>query len=123
LAKPSKLHVVSFREVGARVRALRQQGDLTQTELAELLGTKQTAVSEIERGKRGLTVQQVVKLAQALKVTPNDILGNDGQHPRPRSARLLRRLHRVEQLPEDQQAAVLKLLDGVLKAHRLSLSA
>lgn len=120
LPTPSKIRLVSYRDIGGRIRAFRQEKDLTQTDLAELLGTKQTAVSAVERGQRGLTVQQLVKLARVLKTSPNDILG-EGNHssPRPKSARILRRLHRIELLPEDQQDAVLKLIDGVIKAHRL----
>jgi len=116
----SKIMVISYRDVGARVRALRQEKDLTQTALAKLLGTTQTAVSEIERGNRGLTVQQLVKLARALKTSPDAILGEENGHPpRPKSAKILRRLHRIEQLPQAQQDAVLKIIDGVIKAHRV----
>lgn len=117
---PSKIAVISYRDIGARVRTLRQERDLTQTELAKILGTTQTAVSEIERGNRGLTVQQLVKLSRALKTSPDGILGEENGHqPRPKSAKILRRLHRVEQLPEPQQDAVLKIIDGVIKAHRV----
>jgi len=119
LPTPSKLSVISYRKLGARIRVLRQQRDLTQAKLAKLLGTKQTAISEVERGNRGLSLQQLVKLARALKTTPNDILGEtNGRAARPTSARILRRLHRIEQLPRDQQDALLQLIDGAIKAHR-----
>ena len=116
---PSKISVISYQQLGARIRALRQQRDLTQTKLAKLLGTKQTAISEVERGNRGLSLQQLVKLAKVLKTTPNDILGKgNGSAARPSSARVLRRLHRIEQLPRDQQDALLQLIDGAIKSHR-----
>lgn len=121
LPTPSKIRVVSYREIGSRVRTLRQVKDLTQTDLAKMLGTTQTAVSEIERGNRGLTVQQLVKLARALRTSPDAILGEENGHvPRPKTAKFLRRLHRIEQLPDTQQDAVLKIIDGVIKAHRLA---
>ena len=121
MPRPSKIAVISYRDIGERVRALRLAHDLTQAQLARLLGTSQTALSETERGNRGLTVQQVVKISRALKVTPNDILG-DGRRQRsngarPRDSRILRRLHRIERLPEAQRQAVLQLLDGIIKAH------
>jgi transcriptional regulator with XRE-family HTH domain len=120
--RASKIKVVSFKQVGQRVRALRLAGDLTQTQLAKTLGTTQTALSEIERGNRGLTVQQLVKLARSLKSSPNDILGEgtNGRQTPPTSGRVLRRLRRLEALPDDQQEAVLKLIDGVMKAHKLN---
>jgi transcriptional regulator with XRE-family HTH domain len=126
LPRRSKLAVISYREIGERVRALRLAHDLTQTELAKLLGTSQTALSETERGNRGLTVQQVVKLARALKATPNDILGEGKRQrangSRPHDVRMLRRLHRIESLPEGQRQAVLKLLDGIIEAHSRTTS-
>lgn len=120
MPRPSKISVVSFKDVGQRVRALRLSHDLTQAQLAKLLGTSQTALSELERGNRGLTVQQVVKLSKALRTTPNEILGEGKRsravRPQP-PARILRRLARIESLPAPQQQAVLKLLDGIIEAH------
>jgi len=119
LPRPSKITVISYRDIGARVRMLRQELGFTQTKLAKILGTTQTALSEVERGNRGLTVQQVVKLARSMKVSPNEILGDKaGNGRRPQSAKVLRRLHLIEQLPERQQDAVLKVIDGILKAHQ-----
>jgi transcriptional regulator with XRE-family HTH domain len=118
--KRSKISVISYKDIGERVRALRLAQDLTQMQLAKILGTSQTALSETERGNRGLTVQQVVKLSKALKVTPNDILGaGKRQRPngRPRDARVLRRLSRIEKLPDSQRQAVLKILDGIIAVH------
>jgi transcriptional regulator with XRE-family HTH domain len=118
LPRPSKIRVVSFKDVGRRVRELRIAADLTQAQLAKTLGTTQTALSEIERGNRGLSVQQVVKLSRALKTSPNEILGEsqNGRQSEPTSPRLLRRLRRLERLPKIQQDAILKVLDSLLKA-------
>jgi len=116
--RPSKVRVVSFKEVGERVRAIRLANELTQAELAKKLGTTQTALSEIERGNRGISLQQVVKLSRALKSTPNDLLGEgkNGGAPPLTNARLLRRLRRIETLPHAQQEAVLKVIDSVIGA-------
>ncbi len=120
MPRPSKISVISYKDIGQRVRSIRLANDLTQVQLAKILGTSQTALSELERGNRGLTVQQVVKLAKALGVTPNEVLGEgkrERAQKRPRDARVLRRLYRLEQLPEAQRLAVLKVLDGIIEAH------
>ncbi len=118
MPKPSKISVVSYRDIGARVRVLRQERGFTQAKVAALLGTTQTALSEVERGNRGLTVQQVVKLSRAFKASPNEILGETNGHARrPQSRKILRRLHSIEQLPPAQQDAVLKVIDDIIKAH------
>jgi transcriptional regulator with XRE-family HTH domain len=120
LPRRSKISVISYKDIGRRVRDIRLANGLTQAKLAKLLGTSQTALSELERGNRGLTVQQVVKLTRALGVTPNEVLG-EGKRERPQrrpsDARVMRRLYRLEQLPEPQRLAVLKVLDGIIEAH------
>jgi transcriptional regulator with XRE-family HTH domain len=120
LPRPSKIAVVSYAEIGQRLRELRERQGLTQVKLAKALGTSQAALSQVEHGSRGLTVQQVVKLARVLGATPNEILGEGKRarpNGRPKSTRILRRLYRIERLPESQQQAVIKLLDGIIEAH------
>ena len=120
---PSKHVVLSNKKVGERVRAIRREGGMTQAELAKLLDTHFTSVSQIERGLRGITVQQLVKLADALNVTPNEILLN-GKRNNPalsrRRSRILRRLQRLEELPQGEQKAILKILDGLLDRNHAS---
>jgi len=117
LPRPSKRVVLSNKNIGERVRVIRRERGLTQAELAELLDTHFTSISQIERGLRGITVQQLVKLANALNVTPNEILLN-GNATNPalsrRRSRVLLRLQRLEELPQAEQKAILKILDGLL---------
>jgi len=121
LPTPSKHIVLSKNKVGERIRAIRRERGITQSELAQLLDTHFTSISQIERGLRGVTVQQLVKLANALHVTPNEILLN-GKGASPalsiRRSRILRRLERLEELPLAEQKAILKILDGLLERGR-----
>jgi len=116
---PSKIAVISFEDVGSCVRDLRLKKGITQVELARMLGTAQAAISAIEHGQRGLSVQQVVKVARVLGATPNDILGENGASRRAvaGSPKIMRRVRRLQRLPVAQQRAVLKLLDGIIEAH------
>ena len=88
MPRPPKEVVISKQEIGDRVRALRLAREMTQAQLADILGTRHTNVSGIERGMRGLTIQQLVKLARALDVSPAEILdtkrrkGTNGHLPR-----------------------------------------
>jgi transcriptional regulator with XRE-family HTH domain len=111
---------VSRREIGARLRSLRAEQDYSQARLAKILGTHQTNVSEMERGVRGITIHQLVRLSKALKVSPNDILmgaGKENGHA-PLPARFVRRLRAVATLPPAEQKALLKIIDSVIQAHR-----
>lgn len=114
--RPSKDAVVSKRSVGLRLRAIREQRGLSQGKLAQLLRSHPQSVSQIERGVRGLTLQQAVRLARALKVSIDDVLGETKRELSPLSGdrRMLRRLQRLQELPPAQKKAVLKLIDGAL---------
>jgi len=121
LPRPAKHVALSRKEIGERLRALREQRRMTQVELATIIDTHQVSVSQIERGVRGVSLQQVVKLARALRVSPDSLLGvgkNNGGRPAPRNERLMRRVRRIEQLPVEQQEAAIKILDGFLGAQR-----
>ena len=63
--------LVSF---GANVRALRTERDISQEKLAEFADLDRTYVSSLERGQRNVGVQNIVKLADALDVTPSRLL-------------------------------------------------
>jgi len=110
--------VLSKKEIGHRLAALRQERRMTQVELANALGTHQASLSQIERGIRGITLQQVVKLARALRVSPDRLLGvskSNGTEPPLRNQRLMRRVRRIERLSKDRQEAVIKMLDVFLQ--------
>jgi len=114
--------VLSKGEIGQRLRALRQAQEMTQVQLARVLGTQQTAISQVELGNRGLTVQQVVKLAKALRVSTDAILGpRDGsQQGLPRDRKLLRRIRQIERLPRAEKQALLKAIDAFLKSSQVA---
>ena len=61
--------------IGARIRQLRRSRDLSQEQLADILGIKRSAVSEIERGSRKVSSDEIVKLAKACNVSTDYILG------------------------------------------------
>jgi transcriptional regulator with XRE-family HTH domain len=123
LRRPSKKIVISNKEIGRRVKALRRRKGITQAELAKLLGTIQSNISNIERGARGLTVQQIVRLCKALGVSTDEILIEE-KAPKEvrslRSAKLLRCLQQIEALPVADQRMALKLLEGLLARHRVN---
>lgn len=62
------------RLVGRNLRRLRTERDLTQERFAELSGFAQQYLSDLERGKRNPTVVTLYELAQALGVSPVDLI-------------------------------------------------
>jgi transcriptional regulator with XRE-family HTH domain len=109
--------VISKQEIGSRLRALRQARGMTQAQLAQILGTRHTNVSGIERGTRGITVQQVVKLARALDVSPAVILDGAAKKARHTHQVLPRRFERIQTLPRAKQRVLHELIDAFLEKH------
>jgi transcriptional regulator with XRE-family HTH domain len=62
------------KEMGDRVRQLRENSGASQAQLGEALGLDQTAVSKIEAGKRGLTARELMLAAQFFGVTTSAII-------------------------------------------------
>lgn len=119
VSRPAKNVIVPKKDLGARLRALRQQRGITQVEMALAMHLTQSNVSAIERGARGITIHQVVELARILRVTTDEILGHGSPTapkgtPPLKDRRFLRRLQMVERLPKRDQQALLRTIDAFL---------
>lgn len=63
-----------LQKFGDRVRTLRKAKTLSQEQLAELTGLHRTYIGGIERGERNVSLMNIVRLANALEVSPSDLL-------------------------------------------------
>jgi len=119
MPSPPKDVVLSKEKIGERVRTFREQRGLSQGKLAKLLGTHPQSISQIERGIRGISLQQVVRFARALEISSDELLGEVRPvTPIQADRRMVLRLQRLQRLPAAQRKAVLKLLDGALGLHQ-----
>lgn len=62
--------------MGRRIAGIRKKLNLTQDKVAELTGLTTQTISSAEHGTKALRPENIVKLCQVLKVTPNDLLLN-----------------------------------------------
>jgi transcriptional regulator with XRE-family HTH domain len=112
---PAKDILLSKDKIGARIRALRERKGWSQGKLAERLKAHPQNVSQIERGVRGVSLQQVVRLARVLEVSTDEILGRREQDSGiGGDRRLMRRLRRIQELPPTRREALLRMIDGAL---------
>ena len=58
-----------------RLRDLREDNDLKQADIAEILGIKQTVYSRYERGFQTIPLEHLIKLADYYNVSVDYILG------------------------------------------------
>ena len=56
------------------MRALREEQGLSQERLGQMAGLDRTFISQIELGRRNVTLGTIHKLARALGVKPSDLL-------------------------------------------------
>lgn len=61
-------------EFGARVRQHRTRLDLTLEQLAEEAGMHWTYIGSVERGERNISLVNIVRLARALGVGPDELV-------------------------------------------------
>jgi len=110
---------------GRRLARLRQSRGLTQEELGERVGLSNRMIAYYEREDAEPPGPQLPALAQALRVSTEELLGVKPlpEVPRPKTARLLKRLQQVEALPPADQRAVLKMVDALLATRGRSMPA
>ncbi len=66
---------VERRDVGRRLAALRTRAGLTQQQLGERVGWMGSAISKIEKGTRGVHLDDAARLAEALGVSLAELVG------------------------------------------------
>ena len=67
-----------------RLRDLREDNDLTQEQVAYLLGTSQTMYARYERGASDLPLRHLEALCRFYNVSADEILESKSDDPRPK---------------------------------------
>jgi transcriptional regulator with XRE-family HTH domain len=70
-----------------RLRGLREDNDLTQSQVAQILGTSQTMYARYERGANELPIRHLVTLCRLYNISADYFLGTE---PDPRRRRGIR---------------------------------
>jgi transcriptional regulator with XRE-family HTH domain len=65
------------RALGARIKAVREQRQMTQAEFGKALGLDQSVVSRLEDGTRALTARELAVASSTLGVTIGVLLENE----------------------------------------------
>jgi transcriptional regulator with XRE-family HTH domain len=107
-----------FKALGARITDARKALGMTQTQLADELGVTQQVIASYEVGRRRVQVMLLPRLAHALAVGVEDLIGGEGQPARRGPApRLLQQVERIQRLPRSRQRFVMEMIDTALQAN------
>ena len=58
---------------GAKIRSLRESSGYSQEQFADIAGLDRTYISSVERGKRNVSLRNIIRLAEALSVHPREL--------------------------------------------------
>lgn len=107
---------------GARLHALREQAGLSQQQLAERLDMTQRAYAYWERNPVALRPDQLQKLAEALGVSVEELLGESASRKRGNgpAGKMRRLFDAASQLPRSQQQKITAILEPFIKEHAAS---
>ena len=106
-----------FKQLGARIAALRKDQSLTQVQLAEALGLTQQMVASYEVGRRRVPVSLLPRIAETLAVSLEELIGKKDVQPAKRgpAPKLQQQIERIQKLPKSRQRFVMEMLDTVLQ--------
>lgn len=98
---------------------LRERAGLSQQQLAEKLGLTQRAYAYWERNPVALRPDQLIKLAAALGVTTDVLLGDSeaGRRGSGPAGKMRRLFESASRLPRSQQQKVLDILQPFVREH------
>ena len=105
--------VYDFRVIGNKLLAVRKRLGMTQMEVAEAAGLADRTYADIERGGVNMRRETILRICQALHITPDEILT---QPPAPLAARQEELLARLNACSEKDRATALRLLEVFLQS-------
>lgn len=109
-------------DFSGRLKRLREEKNLTQTELSKRSGIHNVNLSRYERGLQQPTADALRKLAEALEVSIGHLMeGSPNEIPPSRleDAELRSQLEEIERLPDVEKTVVKQFLDAFLFRHRV----
>jgi transcriptional regulator with XRE-family HTH domain len=102
---------------GQRIARIRRMRGITQVELARTLGIRQPNLSDYERDVYRPNSDFIVRLAGALNVSTDELLGHKVKKPAQPglSRRLAKRMVLIESLPARDQQAIIRTIDTFIR--------
>jgi transcriptional regulator with XRE-family HTH domain len=107
-----------YQQMGQRIAQLRKEQNLTQQQLAEVLGIAQQTLAHYEGGHLRIAVAMLPPLAKTLSVTIEELIGEESKLAKGKrgpAPKLQQQMERIAQLPKPKQRFVMEMLDTVLQ--------
>lgn len=102
--------------IAQRLVRLRKEAGLSQAQMSEKLGISQPVVSDYERGTTRLHGELILKVADILGVSADELLGRETNKPKVRpSGKVQQLFEEVANLPRRQQDKVVEFVSAFVR--------
>lgn len=105
--------IYDFRKIGNRLLAIRKKMGLTQMEVAEAAGLSDRTYADIERGSVNMRIETILRICDALHITPDEILLEDKSKLSVKQEELIAKLNACSEKDKD---TALRLLEVYLQS-------
>lgn len=105
--------IFDFAAIGNKLLAIRKRAGLTQVEVAEAAGLSNRTYADIERGTVNMRIETILRICDALHITPNEILTQKESQMIKKQEELIGRLNICS---EKDRNTALELLDVYLRS-------
>lgn len=104
-------------EYGARIKELRERKNLTRDQLAAQSGLSAKFIYEVENGKKGMSVDSLIRIADVLSCSCDTILMSKeaGERPSNKILRILSELEKADVQYEVQVRTLMKSDEAQIK--------
>lgn len=109
------------KKLGDKLKSLRDKRGWSQGQVAKKVSADPHRISKYERGVIFPTVDMLIKLAKAFGVTLDDLLldNRDINIDQISNPELTRRFNKISQLSEEDQQALIVMMDALIKKQQL----
>ena len=105
--------VFDFRAIGNKLLAIRKKAGLTQSEVAEAANLSDRTYADIERGTVNMRIETILKICEALHITPDVVLTEDNPNL---SAKQTELFEELDKCSIQQKETALELLAVYLRS-------
>lgn len=103
--------------LGANIRTLREQRNIKQQEIADLIGMHRSNYSKIETEQREISVSALDKVASFFNVSIDQLVHLNGELPQEveiEDKTTMEQLKLMQELDEEERSMIFKMIDSFL---------
>ena len=107
--------IFEFRAIGNKLLAVRKKAGLTQSEVAEAANLSDRTYADIERGTVNMRIETILKICEALHITPDAVLTENKPNLYAKKAEIFAELDKCTQKQQETALEILSVYIESLK--------